>query len=184
MHLAASILLWSVLRVTSRVWKQSASGRVLSWSARVAVPIHRELHDSCSSHQTQSRHLSLVSSILVKSDLLHRANSLQIELSTSRFQWNSHYKSPVAVASNVQSQNRAWKQVVNTRHGRDRNVSEKFWWPVCCIPNTFLHTCSSRHPAQTSAARKRNVNEDRNVSTCSTTPQRSQLNDPVHSCRS
>ena len=47
-----------------------------------------------------------------------------------------------------------------------------------------LHTCSSKSSDQTSAAGKRNVDVDRNVSTCSTTSQRSQQNDDGHSCRS
>ena len=44
--------------------------------------------------------------------------SLQIEVSNSRFKWNSHCNSPVAVASNVQSQNRAWKQMCLENSGR------------------------------------------------------------------
>ena len=44
--------------------------------------------------------------------------SLQIALSNSRFRWNSHCNSPVAVASNVQSQNRAWKQLCLENSGR------------------------------------------------------------------
>ena len=63
----------------------------------------------------------------VRSDLLHRANSLQIEISKSLFQRISYCNSPVAVASNVQSQNRTQKQVVNNLHGRDRDVSGRFW---------------------------------------------------------
>ena len=78
-------------------------------SAGVALPIHQEFQDLCSTHQTQSWYSSLVSSTLVGSDLLHRANSLQIELSNSCFQRNSHCNSPVVVASNVQSQNGARK---------------------------------------------------------------------------
>ena len=50
-------------------------------SSRVAHPIQPESHDSCSTHQTQSWYLSLVSSTVVGSDLLHRANAQQIECS-------------------------------------------------------------------------------------------------------
>ena len=120
--------------------------------------------------------MSLVSSTPVGSDLLHRANSQEIELSDSCFQHHSNCNSPAVVASNFRSQNQTRKQVVNTQHGRGRNVSGRFWWTHS---EHFPAHVFSRNPAQTSAARKRNVDVDRNESTYSTTTQRSQLNDDV-----
>ena len=127
------------------------TGQCTGAVVKVPESLCRGFRDSCSFQQEKQWHLSLACSNFAKGDLPHQAGPRLVAQNPPH--------ALVVVVSDGLSLDRAQEHGVNS----------------------FLCTCFPRNPARTSAKKKRSVDVGCNGSPCSTTTQRLQQSDGVHS---